>query len=284
MNKIELQRILQDFDGDYNDLYRKINILDKESTSFDSLYYNEIVYLCMFLYHLKFGIETLDKNGNIPKLFDRVETYEEFKMLLNEYKKIEFHNILLLEEKNMFQEIWRLAEFKLLSRDSWTKVYSSSIYKKDINEEGKLYLSVDNKDLYQFACLLTTKSLKEKILDFEFKINNDFSINRRDNVVIYFTKENLNKYLSVIDQIIEENPSIQINAGHMLGHTLSNGVVIAKDYKDGSSFTEKVCNAIIVMKKHGYENDQMIDLLDEKVTIHLTDVLEIVNDQTKKRK
>ena len=284
MEKIQLQKVLYDCNGDYNNLYEKMIIIDKKSTNFNDLYYNEIVYLSMFLYHIKFGIDDLSKNGIIPKLFGNVNSYEEFKNLLDEYKKIEFHNDLLPNETNMFQEIWRLAESKLLSRDSWTKIYSSSIYKNDVNVDGKLYISIDNKDLYQFACLLMTKSLKAGINNFEFKVNNEQSINRRDNVVIYFTKENLNQYLEVIDLIFKENPSIHINDGHLCGYTLRNGVSLAKDYEDGSSFTEKICNTIISLKNKKYSDFQIIDLIDENVTNHLSNILEIVDSRAISRK
>ena len=284
MDKIKLESVLYEFNGDYNDLYEKINVIDKESTDFNYLYYNEIVYLCMFLYHIKYGIESLSKNGIIPKLFSNVNSYDEFKKMLDEYKKIEFHNDLLPNEKNMFQEIWRLAESKLLSRDSWTKVYSSSIYKKDVQEDGKLYISIDNKDLYQFACLLISKSLKAGIKNFEFKLNNNPTINRRDNVVIYFTTENLNQYLMVINQILKDNPNIQINDEHLLGYTLKSGISLAKDYADGSSFTEKVCNTIIKMKERKYSDSQITDLVDDAITMHLSDFLKVIDKQVTLRK
>lgn len=284
MDKIRLENILHGFNGNFYDLYKKINVIDKKNTNFDPTYYNELVYSCMFLYHLNFGIESLSKNGNVPKLFDKVDSYEEFKLLLNEYKKIEFHNKLLPGETNMFQEVWRLAEYKILSKDAWTKVYSSSIYKKDVNEDGKLYISIDNRHLYQFACLLLTKCLKAKLNDFEFKVNNEPSINRRDNVVIYFTKDNLNKYLMVINQLLEECPNIQINESHILGYELENGVVVAKDYEDGSSFTEKVCDSIITLKIDGYDDGDIIELLEETTNKHLMDILKLINQQPRIKK
>ena len=259
--------------------------MNKSQSSFNSIYYNEIVYLSLFLFHLKNGIENLSKKGNIPNLLSKVDSYESFKLELEKYKEIEFHNDLLPNETNLFQEIWRLANAKLLSKDfSWTKIYSSSIYGKEINEDGKLYVSIDNKDLYQFACLMLTNCLKNGIRDFEFKVNNDESINRRDNVVIYFTKENLNKYLEVIEKIKVDYPEITINQSHMLGEELSNGVVIAKDYADGNSFTEKVCQTIIKLRQSGLSSKAIADMLDEAITKHLEPIITLIDNKKSNKK
>ena len=280
MNKYKLKEIIETCDNDYDKLYEKINVIDKDQTDFNQLYYDEIVYLSLFLFHLKYGIDKLSKNGIIPNLISKVDSYESFKIELEKYKNIEFHSDLLPDETNLFQEIWRLANYKLLSQDfSWTKIYSSSIYGNAIKEDGKIYISIDNKDLYQFACLLLTYCLKSGINDFEFKVNNDSSINRTDNVVIYFTYENLNKYLEIIERIKNDYPEMLINQCHILGEELSSGVAIAKDYEDGSSFTEKICKAINKLKESGIPSEKIVDMISESVSEHLSQVTSQIDNK-----
>jgi hypothetical protein len=144
-----------------------------------------------------------------------------------------------------------------LDQGYWTKIYSSAITGDEVKEDGKLYISIDNNYLYQFACLMFTNCLKNHLYDYEFKVNNDSGINRTDNMVIYFTKENLNVYLEIIKYLKQQYPEFKINSSHMLGKEISDGVVIAKDYKDGSNFTEKVCKTILGLKN----KDMMMKLL-----------------------
>lgn len=287
MDKIRLKQILRNFNGNENDLYEHVNVVDKEHTDFEPLYYNEIVYMSMYLFHMKYGIDKLSKNNFIPKLFDRNINYDEFKNAMKQYKYIDFHSDLLPNENNLFQEIWRLAESKLLSRDDWTKIYSSSIYGNEVSEVGKLYVSVDNKDLYQFAGLLLTKCLKNNLYDFEFKVNNNSKLNRADNLVIYFTKDNLNTYISLINQILKSHPEFQVNESHVLGYSLDDNIVLAKDYKNGGeSYTAFVCKAIMKLRESGYGDEAIIEMVDSATQNHMSDVLQLVDvmPETKIRK
>ncbi len=275
MDRVRLLNVLESDCTEYEELYEKINVIDKDKTNFNYLYYDELVYMMLFIYYIKFGITKLSKNGNIPDLGIKVESYEEFKQLLEKYKDIEFHNELVPEVNTVFDEIWRLANFKLLSRDHWSKVYSSNLTGKEVVEDGKLYISIDNEDLYQFACLLVTRCIKSGLKDFEFKVNNNNEINRTDNVVIYFTKENLGKYLEVIASILQEFPNMSINDEHMLAHKVKDGIAIAKDYKDGSSFTEKICNGILTLIKNNYTNEQILDFVEQGITKHLASITDL---------
>ena len=187
MDKIRLIDAINSSKLDYNDIYAKVNVIEKDKSNFDIEAYNEIVYLQMYMYHLKNGINTLSKNGNIPELFPQKISYEQFKTELEKYKNIEYKNKLIPEIENSFQEIIRLANFKLLDRGYWTKIYSSFTSNEEVRENGKLYVSVDNAYLYQFACLLFTNCLKNGVYNYEFKVNNNQEINRTDNMVIYFT-------------------------------------------------------------------------------------------------
>jgi len=279
MDKIRLIDAINSSKLDYNDIYDKVNVIKKKKSNFNIESYNEIVYLQMYIYHLKNGINTLSKNGNIPELIPKRISYEQFKIELEKYKNIEYKNEVISEIKNLFQEIIRLANFKLLDKGYWTKIYSSSISYEEVKETGKLYVSIDNAYLYQFACLLFTNCLKNGIYNYEFKVNNDQEINRTDNLVIYFTEDNLNSYLSIINELKQTYPEFNFNYSHILGKELSDGVAIAKDYKDGSSFTEKICSTILELRKKGYDAETIVNSIEGSIDTHLESVTTLISDE-----
>lgn len=279
MDKIRLIDAINSSKLDYNDIYAKVNVIEKDKSNFDIEAYNEIVYLQMYMYHLKNGINTLSKNGNIPELFPQKISYEQFKTELEKYKNIEYKNKLIPEIENSFQEIIRLANFKLLDRGYWTKIYSSFTSNEEVRENGKLYVSVDNAYLYQFACLLFTNCLKNGVYNYEFKVNNNQEINRTDNMVIYFTEDNLNSYLNIINELKQTYPEFKFNYSHILGEELSDGVAIAKDYKDGSSFTEKICRTILELRKNGYDAGTIVNSIEGSIDTHLESVTALISDE-----
>lgn len=279
MDKIRLIDAINSSKLDYNDIYDKVNVIKKKKSNFNIESYNEIVYLQMYIYHLKNGINTLSKNGNIPVLIPKRISYEQFKIELEKYKNIEYKNEVISEIKNLFQEIIRLANFKLLDKGYWTKIYSSSTSYEEVKETGKLYVSIDNAYLYQFACLLFTNCLKNGIYNYEFKVNNDQEINRTDNLVIYFTEDNLNSYLSIINELKQTYPEFNFNYSHILGKELSDGVAIAKDYKDGSSFTEKICSTILELRKKGYDAETIVNSIEGSIDTHLESVTTLISDE-----
>lgn len=279
MDKIRLIDAINSSKLDYNDIYDKVNVIKKKKSNFNIESYNEIVYLQMYIYHLKNGINTLSKNGNIPELIPKRISYEQFKIELEKYKNIEYKNEVISEIKNLFQEIIRLANFKLLDKGYWTKIYSSSTLYEEVKETGKLYVSIDNAYLYQFACLLFTNCLKNGIYNYEFKVNNDQEINRTDNLVIYFTEDNLNSYLSIINELKQTYPEFNFNYSHILGKELSDGVAIAKDYKDGSSFTEKICSTILELRKKGYDAETIVNSIEGSIDTHLESVTTLISDE-----
>lgn len=279
MDKIRLIDAINSSKLDYNDIYDKVNVIKKKKSNFNIESYNEIVYLQMYIYHLKNGINTLSKNGNIPELIPKRISYEQFKIELEKYKNIEYKNEVISEIKNLFQEIIRLANFKLLDKGYWTKIYSSSTSYEEVKETGKLYVSIDNAYLYQFACLLFTNCLKNGIYNYEFKVNNDQEINRTDNLVIYFTEDNLNSYLSIINELKQTYPEFNFNYSHILGKELSDGVAITKDYKDGSSFTEKICSTILELRKKGYDAETIVNSIEGSIDTHLESVTTLISDE-----
>ena len=116
--------------------------------------------------------------------------------------------------------------------------------------------------------------------DFEFKVNNDEGTTRRDNVVIYFTEENMGKYISLVNQIIAENPNIQLNEQNPLGYSIGKNICVGKDYENGSeSFTSKVCKTIVALKNKGINTTTIVDEVDNALGEHLKPVINLLEQE-----
>jgi hypothetical protein len=98
-------------------------------------------------------------------------------------------------------------------------------------------------------------------------------------LVIYFTEDNLNSYLSIINELKQTYPEFNFNYSHILGKELSDGVAIAKDYKDGSSFTEKICSTILELRKKGYDAETIVNSIEGSIDTHLESVTTLISDE-----
>lgn len=146
-----------------------------------------------------------------------------------------------------------------------------------------MYLSVDNKDLYKFANLLLEKCMELGLKDYEFKVNSNDKITRCDNVVIYFTKDNLNKYISIINQILTENFDIQLNQQNVLAYSVDDNIKIAKDYNN-ESYTDKICDTIIQLRQSGLTNEQIVELVSEQTEKDIDSILSLLDLSSNKKR
>ena len=282
MNKKRIKDILDSFDGTEDDLYDEINYINMKSNKFNVSDRNELVFRTMYLYHKERGLENIRKDLNLPIVIPNDIDYEQFLKYLEELKQHKASLELRPDVKNFYDLIMISSKYRLLNMTdpSWTKIYSSKLKGNEIKEIGKMYISVDNKDLYRFATLLLDKSLYYGLEDFEFKVNNDEGTTRRDNVVIYFTEENMGKYISLVNQIIAENPNIQLNEQNPLGYSIGKNICVGKDYKNGSeSYTSKVCKTIVALKNIGINTTTIVDEVDNALGEHLKPVINLLEQE-----
>ena len=227
-------------------------------------------------------MENVRKDLNLPIVIPNDIDYEQFLKYLEELKQHKVRLELRPDVKSFYDLIMISFKNRLLNMTdpSWTKIYSSTLTGNEIKEIGKMYISVDNKDLYRFATLLLDKSLYYGLEDFESKVNNDEEITRRDSVVIYFTEENMGKYISLVNQIIAENPNIQLNEQNPLGYSIGKNICVGKDYENGSeSFTSKVCKTIVALKNQGINNTTIVDGVDKALGEHLKPVINLLEQE-----
>ena len=262
MNKEALKEKLESFNEGEEELYDRINYVDTQSNKFNKSDRIELILKSMYLFHKLYGIENIRDNLNMPTKVDKNISYQQFVEYLEGLKQYKYSLPMRSEVKTYCDLLIYSCLNRLLNMTDpiWTKIYSSKITKNnEIDVLGKMYLSVDNKDLYRFAILLLEGCLEQGIDEFEFKVNNDENVTRCDNIVIYFTETNFNKYISLITQIIKDNSQIKLNTQNVLGYSINENICIAKDYNGGSeSYTQKVCDVIALLKGKGWTDDQVI--------------------------
>lgn len=104
----------------------------------------------------------------------------------------------------------------------------------------KLYMSIDNSDLCFVATKIIQECLKRNRHDFSFKVNLKESVNRRDNLVIYCTEENLQFYYNILKLSTHK---AKVNGPHLLGYKLGKNIYGGNDFDDGTvSYSEKICD------------------------------------------
>lgn len=206
---------------------------------------------------------------------------EDFEKLLiiNKYIHEKYNNEInnesFTEYEKFFQELKRdypdLYEEWMESEcgDQWKGIYHPSKCFIDKKQLGKIYLSIDKKDLSKFAIDLLLNVVKNHIDDYNFKINNGEQGNRVDNLVIYFYSiEDLEKYLNIIATILREKPSIKINESHLFGKKVQNGVVynLEKDSKN-ESVSHIICKYICDHIKNGEKIDDIVDCVEKEFNL-----------------
>lgn len=114
----------------------------------------------------------------------------------------------------------------------------------------KLYASIDNSDLCFVAIQIIEECLKRNRHDFSFKINLKESVNRRDNMVLYCTEENLHFYYNILR--LASNKA-KFNEPHLLSHNLGENIYGGYDFENGKisysdkirdDFYEQLCNSV----------------------------------------
>ena len=234
-NSNELERILRNFKGLTPDmLYDDLIIIHNKNSSFNEEELKKFI--------ISFSILNTNKNDINPL---ELETYWEKLSKINPDKF-----------KQMKADLEKYFKH-------WIQIEPQT--SKNEEKNIKLYLSVDNSCLHLFANKLLLAFLRQDLKDFSFKINNDQSINRRDNVVVYCNEENIGVYIKIIQEIIKENPNLIFNSPHLLGIPYDNNIYCGFDYENGKvSYTDKLCQNVFEALKEGFSTENIASLINYK--------------------
>lgn len=127
----------------------------------------------------------------------------------------------------------------------------------------KFYLSVDNSSLHTFGVDFLQECLDKGLQDFDFKINNNGKVNRRDNVVIYCNEDNIGRYYDAIRDTMAKNPNIKFNSPHLLGIRCDEHIYCGTDYENGQvSYTDNACKMIFKALKNQSSPKEIADRIE----------------------
>lgn len=238
----ELEEILRYFDGTNKDeLNDALIILEDVNSCYNFLEYKKFIFTAGFSKTNKFSLKVYLEN--ISKIqMANLELIEKIKTLL---------------EKNNKQ--WLFVSFKNANLN---------------NNNVKLYLSVDNNSIHLFANHLVMKSLLNNYDDLNFKVNNNEDINRRDNVVIYCNKDNLVKYVNLVNELIEDHPEIVFNSRHLLGIPCGEHISLGIDNNSDISYPESLSNSIF----NALTNDKDVNEIINKINAIITKNTDSINN------
>lgn len=176
------------------------------------------------------------------------------KLLINDSSKINDDDILLLGLKHLyygwyrkkgatyeqmisklenepttFNKVWDIA----YGDPEWMYTNFPGNYEDSL---GKIYLSFDNNERFKFASTFLEKCIENKV-NYSFKTSLS---TRHDNFVIYFTEENFDDYINIIEQIKNEH-SFKFNEPNILSIKYNPYIGIGSDRNVPRSYSIFVC-------------------------------------------
>lgn len=249
MNKNELAKILDDPISKQN-LYNSVNLRFDDESKFNQQDYSRFIFR-NFWYRI--FLTNPEQAKEVYKKIGSDGSFDSF------YAKF--------IENGLYDKYYKKCENQLQTDTKW----ANSRFLGIENIEGKIYLSVNNDQLYFLADELLKRIIEVGMKDYDFKVNCDTDISRRDGIVIYFNKDNFKKYIKIIRTIQREHPEITFNEPNCFAYRYNNTIGIGKDYKDGSSFTDKCCD--IIGKLDLSRPEYSLENIEKSINEHLKDVI-----------
>lgn len=250
----------------------------------ESKYNSYLNNLCLYLYYKNNSLQTLTKNV-LPFELERGLSFDLFCTQLEKYKSYEFQNS-ILQGDTYYDLIFRalVNRNRVIKSGGWKAIQKSNLENTENNLNDnfayKIYLPIANESLELFSMRFLAKCSGRNV-DYDFKINDNSSISRSDNVVIYATNENFNDYIKIIEDVIKNDSRIKINyeQQHLLAYPYNEYISIAPytDYK-GESFSSIICNEICELRKSCTSFDDFYNNVVRMINNHFN---EFKNNQIK---
>lgn len=209
---------------------------------------------------------------------------------LEKYKSYEFQNS-ILQGDTYYDLIFRalVNRNRVIKSDGWKAIQKSNLENTENslnkNFAYKIYLPIANESLELFSMRFLAKC-SGKNVDYDFKINDNSSISRSDNVVIYATNENFDDYIKIIEDVIKNDSRIKINyeQQHLLAYPYNDYVSIAPyiDYK-GESFSSIICNEICNLRKQSLSFEDFYQSVVMMISNHFNEIKETQTKNSNKR-
>lgn len=221
----------------------------------------------------------------MPFELERDLSFDSFCEQLEKYKLYNFKNS-ICQGDTYYDLIFRalVNRNRVIISDGWKAIQKSNLENTEnsLNENFayKIYLPIANESLELFSMRFLAKCSGRNV-NYDFKINDESSISRADNVVIYATDENFDDYIKIIEDIIKNDSRIKINYDqqHLLAYPYNNYISIAPyiDYK-GESFSSIICNEIYNLRKQSLSFEEFYQSVVIMISNHFNGIKE---NQTK---
>lgn len=262
---------------DADDLYKFI-IYKKCNQDIKSKYNSYLNNLCLYLYYKTSNLQALTKIV-LPFELERGLSFDLFCVQLEKYKLYEFQNS-FLQRDTYYDLIFRalVNRNRVIKSDGWKAIQKNNLEntKNNLNENFayKIYLPIANESLELFSMRFLAKCNGRNV-DYDFKINDDPSISRSDNVVVYATNENFNDYIKIIEDIIKNDSRIKINYDqqHLLAYPYNDYISIAP-YIDNKfeSFSSIICNEICNLCRQGLSFEDFYQNVVMMINNHFNEI------------
>lgn len=230
-------------------IYKKCNQIIK------SKYTSYLNNLCLYLYYRNNNLQSLTKNV-LPFELEKGLPFDLFCIQLEKYKLYKIQDS-IINEDTYYDLIFRslINRNRIIKVNGWKAIQKNNLENSEnsLNESFsyKIYLPIANESLELFSIIFLAKCIKKNVA-YDFKINDNQTISRSDNVVIYATSENVDDYIKIIEAVIKNDSRIKINYDqqHLLAYPLNDFISIAPyiDYNN-ESFSSIICNQICELLK-----------------------------------
>ena len=227
----------------------------ENANDFDNKFYDILVELVTYLYAQEHDINEITPKP-IPELLPHINKgellFSEYRAYLRKYKGLEVPQTgeVSVEKQDYYDLIRSSIINNILKTEGfWDKIDSSIIHDKEKEEEdiARLFIPVNNSNLYLFATSFLSKCERDKI-DYSFKVNTDSTKQLGNNIEINVNNSNFDSTLNIINEIIEEYPGIFIDEEKLprLAFPLTKKIGIVPALPD-EPFEEKICIDIMFL-------------------------------------
>ena len=253
-------------DLNHVELVYKTFVTDKNE-DFDKKYYNLFLEEIAYLYSRNHKLSEIvgDKVPFINSpIIESDISFVDFRMYIRNLIGLEVSSTddVVVEKEDCYDYTLNAVANNLLKEEGfWNKVNSEVIdsKEKEDKEVARLFVPVDNSNLYLFATLLLS-SMEEQNLDYSFKVNTNPSVQLGNNVEINVSQKNYETVLGIINKIKTDYPQIKINNNQLpiLSYPVSDDVGIVPIIND-ALFEEKLAMRIIELKHETRNFNQLLE-------------------------
>lgn len=253
-------------DLNHVELVYKTFVTDKNE-DFDKKYYNLFLEEIAYLYSRNHKLSEIVGNKvpfiNSPIIESDI-SFVDFRMYIRNLIGLEVSSTddVVVEKEDCYDYTINAVANNLLKEEGfWNKVNSEVIdsKEKEDKEVARLFVPVDNSNLYLFATLLLS-SMEEQNLDYSFKVNTNPSVQLGNNIEINVSQKNYETVLGIINKIKTDYPQIKINNNQLpiLSYPVSDDVGIVPIIND-ALFEEKLAMRIIELKHETRNFNQLLE-------------------------